>query len=200
MSSTRRGARREILDRYYTPDPLAEALTALLPIRATDRAVEPSCGGGAFVRAIMRRTPRVHALDLDPKARGLSETPFSRVGDFLREPTPEIGYDWCVGNPPYQGAERHVLRGLRSVREGGSVAFLLRLGFLEGQNRINFWRQHPARKVFVLSERPSFTGRGTDSAAYGFFWWTRGWTGETSLRVVSWRGVRARSLALPLGK
>ena len=196
MSATGRGKPRDLLDRYYTPALLAERLTALLPVRETDRVLEPSCGGGAFVRALLRRSPRVHALDLDSNARGLAATPFARVGDFLREPVPDRGFDWIVGNPPYQDAEAHVAHALRCVREGGSVAFLLRLGFLEGQKRIPFWRTHPARRVFVLSERPSFTGGGTDSAAYGFFWWSRGWREETSLRVLSWRGDRDRALSL----
>ena len=198
MSATGRGGKRDVLDRYYTPGPLAESLTALLPIKPSDRVVEPSCGGGAFVRALLRRTPRVHAFDLDPRARGLASTPFSTTGNFLVQPTPETGFDWCVGNPPYGHAERHVIHSLRFVREGGSVAFLLRLAFLEGQKRIGFWRRHPARRVFVLAERPSFTGGGTDSAAYGFFVWQKGWQGETALRVVSWRGDRERALSLPL--
>ncbi len=187
MSATGRGKPRDLLDRYYTPGPLAESLTSLLPIRASDRVVEPSCGGGAFARALLRRTPRVHVFDLDPGARGLRLSPFSVCGDFLRQPEPATGFDWCVGNPPSQHAERHVHHALRFVREGGSVAFLLRLAFLEGQKRIGFWRRHPARRVFVLAERPSFSGGGTDNAAYGFFVWQKGWQGESALRVVSWR-------------
>ena len=196
MSATGRGRPRDVLDRYYTPGALAESLTSLLPIRSSDRVVEPSCGGGAFVRALLRRTPRVHAFDLDPEARGLRATPFATSGDFLRQKEPEKLFDFAVGNPPYQDAERHVVHVLRFVRKGGSVAFLLRLGFLEGQKRIAFWRRFPARRVFVLSERPSFTGGGTDSAAYAFFVWEKGWKGETSLRVVSWRGDREKAVSL----
>lgn len=187
MSATNRGGSREKLDRYYTPGVLAERLTSLLQIRPSDRVVEPSCGGGAFVRALLRRTPRVHVYDVDSTAHGLSETPWATCGDFLRAPIPERGFDWCVGNPPYRDAHLHVLHSLRFVREGGSVAFLLRLAFLEGRSRFPFWRENPARRVFVLAERPSFTGGRADSAAYGFFVWQRGWRGDTSLRVVSWR-------------
>lgn len=88
--------------------------------------------------------------------------------------------DWIVGNPPFTGAEAHVRMALREASVG--VAFLLRLAFLESAARIPFWREHPAADVHVLSRRPSFTGSGTDSAAYGWFVWRRGYAGPTVLR------------------
>ena len=45
----------------------------------------------------------------------------------------------------------------------------------------------PCKKVFVLSERPSFTGGATDSSAYGFFWWDVMNNGPTELEVISWK-------------
>jgi len=40
----------------------------------------------------------------------------------------------------------------------------------------------------VLSERPSFTGKGTDSNAYGFFvWQNRRVKYPTRLEVISWK-------------
>jgi hypothetical protein len=35
--------------------------------------------------------------------------------------------------------------------------------------------------VHVLSRRPSFTGGGTDSAAYGWFVWRKGYVGSPRL-------------------
>jgi hypothetical protein len=67
------------------------------------------------------------------------------------------------------------------------VAFLLRLGFLESSKRLEFWRRWPCRKVFVLAERPSFTGGGTDSAAYALFWWDKVHQRATELEIISWK-------------
>ena len=70
------------------------------------------------------------------------------------------------------------------------MAFLLRLAFLESAKRIPFWNEHPCRKVFVLSSRPSFTGDGRhDSAAYGFFWWDKSYTGPTEMEVLDTTNV-----------
>ncbi len=171
------------LDAYYTPDPLAAALVDLLPITAQDTVIEPSCGGGAFVRALLKKTPHVIAVDLNPEAPGLSLT-LSAARDFL-DIMPRSRPVWVVGNPPYNKALEHVTHALNMADQ--HVAFLLRLGFLESKKRLEFWRRWPCRKVFVLVERPSFTGGGTDSAAYALFWWDKGHRGATELEIVSWK-------------
>jgi hypothetical protein len=180
------GARDE-LDRYYTPPELAAFLVGLLPIEAGVRVLEPSVGGGAFLRAVQDRVPSADlvAIDVDPGAAGLALARQSFVGDFLTDDRPTHGIDWTIGNPPYRDAEAHIRRALDVSRD---VAFLLRLAMLESAGRVPLWRDFPARKVWVLAERPSFTGGKTDSAAYGWFWWDQTYTGPTELEVVSWRG------------
>lgn len=88
-----------------------------------------------------------------------------------------------MGNPPYCQAEEFVRRGLGLSQPGGRVAFLLRLGFLEGQARGNgLFREHPPAYVWICSRRPSFTGDGkTDATAYAFFVWEKGWHGSPTI-------------------
>lgn len=70
---------RDKLDRYYTPDALAMACVAALTEEGGDRilsALEPSCGGGAFVRAPQSAgcpPPLLSGCDVDNKAIGLRE-------------------------------------------------------------------------------------------------------------------------------
>lgn len=170
-------AGRDHLDRYYTPDGVARACVATVPDLGARvhrlEILEPSCGGGAFLRAIRQRWPDslVVGLDVDPEAPGFVEV--AECGqpqhcDFLDFPH---SVDLVLGNPPFKHAEQHVRHALKLARVG--VGFLLRLAFLESEARIPFWREFPASKVAILSRRPSFTGGGTDSAAYAFFWWDR---------------------------
>lgn len=56
---------------------------------------------------------------------------------------------------------------------------------MESLGRVAFWRRWPLRKVWVLAERLDFTGEGGDSAAYGFFWWQRGYRGSAEI-VPGW--------------
>jgi len=171
---------RDPLDRYYTPKPLARALTALLDVKRGDRVLEPSAGGGAFVEALAGRGCRVTSLDVDPGAPALHMGEHAQVCDFLEYPGSSMGFAWVVGNPPYRDAGAHVRRALRLAPR---VAFLLRLAFLESAERLPLWRAYPARHVYVLARRPSFTSGGTDSAAYGFFVWDLNHTGPTTLEV-----------------
>ena len=149
------------LDAYYTPGPLARALVDLLPIVPRSRVVEPSVGGGAFARALRAGGAHVEGVDVSCLASGLADCDDSHIGDWL---TWRGRADWVVGNPPYKHAEAHIRHALEVAPR---VAMLLRLAMLESQKRAPFWEAHPPRKVWVLSERPSFTGGGTDSAAYG---------------------------------
>jgi hypothetical protein len=169
--------KRRVLDAYYTPDSWASSLVGLLPIKAGDTALEPHAGGGAFVRAMNAAGALVSASDMNPDARGLSQARGrTQVGDFLDtswDPDPL----WVVGNPPYRGAGRQVLHALRTSSR--HVAMLLRLGFLAGKTRrASIWDRHPPRCVWVLSQRPSFTGGGTDASEYGWFWWDKAYQGE----------------------
>lgn len=165
------GNRREN-DAYYTPDVLARACVDSLFrhgfAKSCAHGMEPSSGRGAFVRAMRAYVQHVTTMDIDPDAaRG--DTHYD--GDFASLITIDR-YGLIVGNPPFSEAESHVRRALGIVnREDGCVAFLLRLAFLESAERQPFWREFPATAVHTIVPRPSFTGGGTDSCAYGWFVW-----------------------------
>lgn len=190
--------RRE-LDAYYTPRALADALVGHIPVPVPARSLlprilEPSVGTGSFLRAARARWGQVETwgLDLDPTAAGLAVADHARVGDFLADGSldgwPEA-FDVVIGNPPYAEAEAHVRRALACTRRLGVCAMLLRMGFLESIERFQFWQGHAPLCVYVLAQRPSFTGGGTDKGqCYGWFVWTPAkvvW--PSALRVISWR-------------
>lgn len=187
---------RRPLDAYYTPDPLARAIVrwAAGRIPAPRRIVEPSVGGGAFVRACREEWPRarVHGVDLDPDAVGLDLCDTQQIGDYLLTPAGST-FDLAVGNPPFGGPadraptksltrstwQRHVEHAYLTAE---STVMLLRLAALESVSRAEWWRTFTPAEVAVLSRRPSFTGRGTDSCAYGVFLWD----GAPKQTVMSW--------------
>jgi len=88
---------------------------------------------------------------------------------------------------PVAVAHLHIHRALDVVAPGGHVAYLLRLGIIEGRVRYPLFRDTPPRAIFALSTRPSFDGEGNDQTSYGFFWWQQGWKGDTIFRVVDWQ-------------
>ena len=166
---------RDELDRYYTPDWLARLIVDELEVEAPRGVLEPSVGGGAFVRAVRQRWGDVHVsgVDLDPRAEGLAHVEEPIDGDLLDvELPPEDRVDLVVGNPPYRHAEAHARRLLDE--EYTVVCLLLRIGFLASAERIEFWRDYPLTELLVVSNRPSFTGNGlTDGSEYAAFVWRR---------------------------
>jgi hypothetical protein len=113
----------DALGRYYTPLPLARLIVARrlaelrqhLPALAIPYAVEPSCGGGAFVGALLDAIPcmEVHAIDADPRAAGLAMASRGDVGDFLTLPLPRLlRPDLIIGNPPFGDIPAHIGRSL----------------------------------------------------------------------------------------
>ncbi len=190
-------------------------------IQRGTRILEPSAGDGAFLRPLAEYAYSLHANDVN--LVGLPERidgwvegePFEtsradawrKAGasecfeyDFSKFPNPHAGpsiydgYQAIVGNPPFSLAESHVRKALSLLGHGGSLAFLLRLAFLESRERIPFWEARPAQAIYALAERPSFMGGRTDSSAYGVFVWRRHkapttWGGsDTRIKVVSWGG------------
>jgi len=178
-------------DTYYTPDALARGLVSTLQpyIGSGQTILEPHAGGGAFVRALRHQFPGVEVIagDADPFAPAFWY--FDEIhmfdGDFMDARSTRDAVDWIVGNPPFSDAEEHASKAIGIAREG--VAFLLRLGFMSSQKRRAFWEEHPPASVHVLSERPSFTGGGTDKYDYAWITWRRGYRGPAALSWLSWR-------------
>ena len=164
MSATNRGAIRSPGDFYRTPRWLVEAIVPHLPY--ADTVLDPACGDGAILEVLK---PYYGTIGIDVNARLLCRCDCDRrlQADALKlHDIP--GVNLVVMNPPYKLAqefvEHHVLRY-------ETVAALLRLGFMAGQKRAPFLREHPF-DLYVSPRRPSFTGKGTDSADYGWFVWS----------------------------
>jgi hypothetical protein len=88
--------------------------------------------------------------------------------------------DLIIGNPPYSEAQDHIEAAFRRVtstvsmsQNPGTVAMLLRVSFASGKGRVPFWHRYRRflREMYVLAERPSFTGGATDACDYGWFVW-----------------------------
>ena len=180
MSSTNRGTVREKNDRYLTPAWCVDRLFenhnfrhSLGDIRAI---LEPCAGSGDIALAVEKHLPnRAWSLcDLDEanhydlQVAGNQESS-SCICDFL-EMSPEYErpvYDLIVTNPPFKLAMEFVKQ---SFKEARSVAMLLRLNWLASASRQEWMRMHTP-DVYVLPNRPDFTGSGGDATEYCWACW-----------------------------
>lgn len=184
MSATNRGAERREADYYPTP---AWCVTRLLDhVQLPGRDwLEPSAGEGHIIRAVNSRRDlmRWTACELRPTCAGLLKPlAATLIGDFLeRRAMVEAPFSVAIGNPPFSLAQEFVEHSLTMAEQ---VVFLLRLSFLESQKRRSFFDRVGTPDVFVLPERPSFTGEGTDSCAYAWMRWKRDRTQEGRLSIL----------------
>lgn len=186
MSEQKEKKERIKHDAYFTPEALAKKLVSLLPIDSRHHVLEPHVGGGAFALAIKATGAKLTGSDIQENSLGFKLCDEKIVCNFLHHDY-EKKFDFVIGNPPFNEALDHVVRAFSLVKQGGGVGFLLRLGFFASISRHEFWQKHPAKKVWVLSERPSFAHGSTDSQEYAFFYWTPGYQGTTEISVIRWK-------------
>ena len=164
MSSTNRGAKREPSDNYPTPGWCVRRLLEVWQPPA-GVLVEPCCGDGAIIRQ-MRRADW-HWISYDVReVEAVAEV--HRQADFLTIATPGPTVKAVVTNPPYSQAEEFI-RHSRRLYQYAELVFLLRLAFLASGDRVRLWSDLGVPSVYVLPNRPDFTGGGGDSTDYGWF-------------------------------
>lgn len=173
MSSTGRGPRLGGPDDFYvTP---AWCVSRLLDrwTPADGWLLEPAAGSGAIIAAV-----NAHLVDqtwMAVECRATAAPECSKAGanpviaDFLTwEPTPQIAgsVKTVITNPPFALCEEFIRRA-SDVFPDAELVFLVRLGFLASQGRVQLWKDVGTPDVFVLPDRPSFLESGTtDSADY----------------------------------
>jgi hypothetical protein len=152
------------LDRCYTPDKLAQAIVDSLAITSPQTVLEPSVGGGAFVRAVRRAWPdaTILGVDIDPDAPGLALCDEVFIGDFLDHtlPTPDL----IVGNPPFKDALAHVAH----AEFHDAMALVLPLAYLGVKSWAPVLDKREPASVRPILGRP-WPKRVRETAVY---WWT----------------------------
>lgn len=170
MSATRQ-PKRDGADNYPTPGwatrVLHRHLRDVFP-GGVRRVLEPAIGDGAIIAALPDFFSGAVVEGYDIRE---TESPFPyTLGSFLDASPDPDPFDLVITNPPFSLALEFVQHGLRFIHEHGRVIMLLRLAFLEGQKRSE-WMRHHMPDVYVFTKRPSFVGKGTDSAAYAWMAW-----------------------------
>ena len=123
-------------DDYYATDP--KAVEMLLELEAFAPVIwEPACGEGHISKVLEAHGYDVISTDLVYRGFG-DPDPFDFLDETLEDFTGDI-----ITNPPYSKGLEFVSRALESVRPGGKVAMFLKVQFLEGKQRGEFYKQSP---------------------------------------------------------
>ena len=143
---------RNKYDYYPTPEWCYENLP--IDWSQFEVALEPAAGDGRIVNFLQNKGITMDYCELQ---EGIDF--FEWRGE----------YDLVITNPPFSLAQEFIEHALSMST---TVVMLLRINFLGSQKRYDFWNQFPPDGMFILSKRPSFTGKGTDATDYAWFVWS----------------------------
>ena len=167
---------------YYATDP--KAMELLLAEETFAPVIwECACGEGNLVKVLERHGFEVIATDLIYRGIGIPE-PL----DFLKDTLENFEGD-IITNPPYKRALEFTEKALEIIQYGHKVAMFLKIQFLEGKKRKEFFMQNPPKRVYVLSSRLNcalngdFENHNEKAICYAWFVWEKGFKGDP---VIKW--------------
>lgn len=165
---------------YYATEP--KAVKLLLEVeKFNPKVLECCCGEGHISKELENAGYEVESIDLYDRGYGT-------VKDFFT--VKEWNGD-VVSNPPYKQALPFVKHALDIIPNGYKVAFFLRLQFLGGKERGEFYKENPPKYVYVARGRLSCAKNGefekypSNAIAYAWFIWEKGFKGEPVIRWIN---------------
>lgn len=185
MSSTNRhnAEKRHIADYYVTPvNDIITFLGALdeeITLDIWDKIILDPCAGGdpSHDMSYPKALREYYAIPddwngiktIDIREDSLAETKCNYIETKL-----DYKPFFVISNPPFNQAMEFIKKALDDVEDGGYVAMLLRLNFLETKARKEFFDNYMPTWIFVHHKRMSFTDAGgTDSVAYCHMVWKK---------------------------
>lgn len=166
-------------DYYPTPRRCIEAILPHLP--SVGSVLDPCCGKGEILTTIAEMwhnaDPDLGGIELDEararEARFTDGVDGVRHGDALEVDWYPV--DLVIMNPPFSHALEFIKRAMETQSKRTTIACLVRLTFLESEERREFHQANPS-DVFVFSRRPRFRGdtNGTDSVTAAWLVWGPG--------------------------
>lgn len=149
--------------------------------------LEPCCGQGHISKLIEKYYPNAEVVSQDLVDRGYGKTGI----DFL---TYEFDrkFDNVITNPPFKLAQDFIEKSLELLNDNGKVAMFLKVQFLEGTGRKEFFEKAPLKYVYVFRARqsPWMNGSPVDekgkkwssTMCFAWFIFEKGFEGEPIIR------------------
>jgi hypothetical protein len=160
---------------FYSTDP--QSLRIFLSEYLKDNTLshqiwECACGKGHLSEVLKEYGYDVVSTDLIDRDYGVGGV------DFLLQDK-KIDMD-IITNPPYKYALEFVKHALDIQTEGNKTIMFLKIQFLEGQKRLDLFREYPPKYVYVHSKRQlcfpngDMSKRISSATCYCWFVWEKG--------------------------
>lgn len=153
---------------FYATNP--KATEALLKCEVFEglKFLEPCAGAGHIADVIKKHYPRATVDCVDIEDRGY---PGTEIADFLKLETAKK-YNAIITNPPYSLALEFIQKSIQMLEDNGKIAMFLKLQFLEGEKRRQFFEEYPPTKIYVFRKRMATWRNGEPKDQNGKNWAT----------------------------
>ena len=131
--------------------------------------LEPCVGQGHIAHVIdefYNHSKNITAIDIVDRGY-----PNTIVADFLNYQT-EKRYDGIITNPPYSLAKEFVEKGMELLTDNGQMLMFLKIQFLEGAKRKDFFKKYPPKYIYVFTNRMATWNNGEPLDPKGKRWAT----------------------------
>lgn len=170
---------------YYATEPRATEL--LLEVEKFSPNIwEIACGGGDISKVLESNGYNVKSTDIVYRGFGEKESV-----DFLKTDFDTYDGD-IITNPPFKYALEFCQKALSVISNGHKVAMFLKLQFMEGKKRKQFFLENPPKTIYVSSSRllcakngefQRMRDGGGSAVAYAWYIWEKGYKGNS---IVKW--------------
>lgn len=173
-------ADREENDFYATEPKAVELLLAEETF--ANNILEPCWGQKHITNILEQAGYTVKSSDLIDRNVGADIQDFFKITEWDGD---------IISNPPYKNALDFVKHSLEIVKEGSKVAMFLKILFLEGKTRKEFFLENPPKVIYVASGRLNCAKNGdfdkytTGAVCYAWFVWEKGYKGEPVIRWIN---------------
>lgn len=184
LGSTNHSDETRASDDFYATDP--SAMKLLLDQESFSHKIwEPACGAGHLSKVLEQYGYDVRSTDIVFRGYGEPESL-----DFLQ--LQDIDFDGdIITNPPYKFALDFVKKALDVIQKGHKCAMFLRIQFLEGKQRREFFKNNPPKVVYVSSSRlrcarnGDFDSPRPNAICFCWFVWEKGFKGDPIIKWIN---------------
>ena len=164
---------------FYATEP--KAVKLLLEKESfNDNILEPCCGKLHITKELEKYNYNVTSSDLIDRDVNCEIKDFFDITEWNGD---------IVTNPPYKTALEFIKHSLEIINDGNKVAMFLKIQFLEGKARKEFFKEHPPRIIYVASSRLNCAKNGdfdkykSSAVCFAWFVWEKGSKEDT---IVKW--------------
>lgn len=175
---------------YYATNPMAVKMLLDNYNFIGKSILEPCVGAGHIANAIDKyynHTKEITGIDIVD--RGYKDT---IVTDFLTYET-DKKFDGIITNPPFSLAQEFIEKSMDLLTDKGQIAMFLKIQFLEGGKRGEFFKKYPPKYIYVFRNRMATWNSGlpknpetnkpwATTMCHAWFIWEKGSKSEPIIR------------------